>query len=442
MRGLRIKAGLSQEGMAEAMRRAGWGSCDRRTVQRWESGETGNPQYGARKALEQVLGVPFSQMGFDSAELAPDADAQRPGQAAGHGQPVTDHRSASVNESAGQAGRPLLGPFHTAAHAGGIAALTLPFLGLDELRHVSSAIAGAQRHAAGDAVSYFTQQLDGCAINDGMRGPRQSLPAVLGLIAAIEKIASEAKSSMRRDLLRVGAHASEFAGWLYRDICAPGLADYWRDRAVEWAQVCGDAAMQGYVLLRKSQAAWDGRDALRMLTLAEAVQEGPWRLPARVRAEAAQQQARGHAMLNGDIALIEAKLSEARSLLDQDRAVSRASPAEMPARYDQALFGLQVAICYCEAGQPERSLELYSQWLRRETFSRRDYAYFLALKGEAHAVAQDPATAAISGLEALAIARETASARTVQEVTRLAVRLGRWRDMQAVHELRDAVLLG
>ena len=44
----------------------------------------------------------------------------------------------------------------------------------------------------------------------------------------------------------------------------PESAEYWRDRAMEWAQAAGDGPMQGYVLLKKSQAAWDdgcGTDA-------------------------------------------------------------------------------------------------------------------------------------------------------------------------------------
>jgi len=326
--------------------------------------------------------------------------------------------------------------------AGGLAALTLPALGLDELKHIAAAVVNAQRYADSDIVGYFRRELDSCAVNDGRRGPKQSLPIVLGLIAAIEKIAADANPATRRDLLRAGAYASEFAGWLYRDVCVPELANYWRDRAVEWAQVSGDATMQGYVLLKKSQAVWDERDALRMLTLAEAAQDGPWRLPARVRAEAAQQQARGHAMLNGNTALMESKLSEARSLLDQDRANAGARTAEVAAHYDEALFGLQVAICYCEAGQPERSLELYDRWLSPEIFSRRDYAYFLALKGEAHAIAEEPDNAAAAGLEAISLARETESVRTVQEVTRLAVQLEQWRDRESVHELRKSVLVG
>lgn len=326
--------------------------------------------------------------------------------------------------------------------ASGIAALTLPALGLDELKHIASAVVNAQRYADDEIVDYCKRQLDSCAVNDGRRGPRQSLPIVLGLIAAIERMANDAKPGTRRELLRVGAYASEFAGWLYRDVCVPGLANYWRDRAIEWAQVSGDAPMQGYVLLKKSQAVWDERDALRMLTLAEAAQEGPWRLPARVRAEAAQQQARGHAMLNGNLALMESKLSEARSLLAQDGAIADIRTAEVAAHYDEALFGLQVAICYCEANQPERSLELYDRWLSLETFSRRDYAYFLALKGEAHAAADEADYAAMAGLEAFSLARETESARTVQEVIRLAIRLDQWRDRESVHELRQSVLAG
>jgi transcriptional regulator with XRE-family HTH domain len=325
--------------------------------------------------------------------------------------------------------------------AGGLAALTLPSLGLDELKHITAAVANAQRYADDDIVAYFKRQLDNCAVNDGQRGPKQSLPIVLGVIAAIEKMVTDSKPAIRRELLRVGAHAAEFAGWLYRDVCIPGLANHWRDRAVEWAQISGDATMQGYVLLKKSQAVWDERDAFRMLTLAEAVQEGPWRLPPRVRAEAAQQQARGHAMLNGNLTLMESKLSEAQSLLDQDRATADSHTTEVAAHYDEALFGLQVAICYCEAGRPDRSLELYDRWLSPETFSRRDYAYFLALKGEAHAIAQEPDYAATAGLEAFAVARETESVRTVQEITRLAVQLGQWSDRESVHDLRKSVLV-
>lgn len=54
---------------------------------------------------------------------------------------------------------------------------------------------------------------------------------------------------------------------------------------MEWAQAANDTAMQGYVLLKKSQMAYDQRDAYRVTMFAEAAQRGPWLLPAAIRAE-------------------------------------------------------------------------------------------------------------------------------------------------------------
>jgi tetratricopeptide (TPR) repeat protein len=320
----------------------------------------------------------------------------------------------------------------------GMAAVTLPAIGLDELKHITAALSDARRYTDQAVVGYFRRQLHGCAEKDGARGPKQSIPIVLGLIAAIEQMASEAKPAVRRELLTVGSQTAEFTGWLYRDIAMPELANYWRDRAVEWAQAAGDLPMQGYVLLKKSQAAWDERDALRMLTLAQAAQEGPWQLPVRVRAEAAQQEARGHAMLGGDLALVEPKLDQARALLAKDTADTGSTP--IAAHYDEALFALQVAICYCEAGRSDQALALYDTWLTVDTFSRRDYGYFLALKSEAFVAAEEPDEASVTGLQALSLARETNSARTYQEVLRVVGQLQQWRDRAGVRELRAAVL--
>jgi transcriptional regulator with XRE-family HTH domain len=420
-----------------------------RQWERWYSGNVKTEPYpDACRVLEHMFGYPVQQLLAiaETGSRQPDEDS-----AGNREYGLARSLPSSMPDIPGQGdaacgltaaeGRHFVERLRRTFLAGGLAALTLPALGLDELRHIAAAVVDARRYADTEIVDYCKRQLDDCAVNDGRRGPRQSLPIALGLIAAIERMATDAKPGIRRELLRVGAYASEFAGWLYRDICVPELANYWRDRAIEWSQVSGDTTMQGYVLLKKSQAVWDERDALRMLTLAEAAQEGPWRLPARVRAEAAQQQARGHAMLDGNLALIESKLGEAQSLLAQDRAGSDGQATEVAAHYNEALFGLQVAICYCEAKRPERALELYHRWLSPDTFSRRDYAYFLSLKGLAYAVANEPGKAAIAGLQAFPLARETESVRTVQELIRLAVQLEKWRDQESVHELRKSVLV-
>ncbi|WP_240970012.1 helix-turn-helix domain-containing protein [Actinacidiphila epipremni] len=145
---------------------------------------------------------------------------------------------------------------------GGVAAAALPGLGLDELQHVAAALEDARRYLDMPVVDYFRRRLDGAKHDDGVQGPRKTLPVVLGLLGAIDQYAREVKPTVRRQLLSVGADGAEFAGWLYRDLHQPSTATFWYDRAMEWAQEADNPALQGYVLLKKSQMAYDeGRRA-------------------------------------------------------------------------------------------------------------------------------------------------------------------------------------
>jgi tetratricopeptide (TPR) repeat protein len=310
-------------------------------------------------------------------------------------------------------------------------------LSLDEIRHVVTALENMRRHTDGAVAGYFAGQLAACAASDGMRGPKETLPLVLAIIAAVEHAAREAKPAVRSRLLSVGAYGAEFAGWLYRDSAVPHAAGYWHDRAAEWAQVAGDRAFQGYVLLRRSQLAWDDRDARRMLMLAQAVQAGHWDLPPRVRAEAAQQEARGHAMLGADMGLIEGKLDEARALLADEPSARTAAGAPLAGHYGAPLLAMQTALCYSEAGQPARAVEIYQEWLTTQVFSRRDYAYFRALAAASLAAVGRPDDAAAAGREALATAAAVGSLRTLRELSRLLERLRPWPARPAVLAFRD-----
>jgi hypothetical protein len=310
-------------------------------------------------------------------------------------------------------------------------------LGLDELRHISAAIQDARRYLDADIVNYFSDRIAWLAAADGAEGPMAALSAVLGVVAAVEHTAGQVKPGVLRSLLGAGAQAAEFAGWLYRDAGAPKTACYWRDRAMEWAQEAGNIAFQGYVLLRKSQAAWDERDALHMLTLAQAAQDVIWRLPPPVRAEAAQQEARAHAMLGDDLDLMHRKLDEARQLMATTGDSSAAHCAGMGA--NPYLLAMQKAICYNEAGWHDQAVELYVGQLTETVFSRRDYGYFRALMGQALAAARQPGEACRAGMDALAISDGTGSARTTRELQRLAVLLRPWRHQSGVRELQDAL---
>lgn len=205
---------------------------------------------------------------------------------------------------------------------------------------------------------------------------------------------------------------------------------------MEWAQEAGDVPLQGYLLLKKSQAAWDERDGLRMLTLAQAAQDGPWQLPPLVRAEVTQQEARGLAMTGESSAVVDAKLNEAWEVF----TAAEATASEWGCHYDRALLAMQTAICYCEAGRPGQAVRVYREYLDDGQISRRDRGYFLSRTASAWAQAAEPDNAASVGHEALTIAVETYSLRTIHELKRVCVLLEPWRSQPAVRDLREAVL--
>ncbi|GAA0408470.1 hypothetical protein GCM10009541_59470 [Micromonospora gifhornensis] len=323
----------------------------------------------------------------------------------------------------------LLAAAHTLGPAG---------LALDDLDRFHAVGRDAPRYLDADLVRYLDNGLDRCATDDGVHGPRHALPGVLGIVALVQHCARDAKPQVRQPLLALGARAAEFAGWLYRDCGQPSPADYWRDRAAEWAMEAADFAMPGYVLIKKSQSAWDDRDAPRMLGLARAAREGPWRLPARVMAEAVQQQARGLAMLGTGQRQVDDMLKEARDFLD----LAAEDRTSLAAHYDTVLFKVQTAICYGESGRPEQAVEIYGSTLTPTVFSARDLAYFSTLKAQTLVAVHRLDDAALAATAAIGAAAAAGSARTLRELFRLRRRLQPWRARPAVHgflRLMDAV---
>ncbi|WFB09358.1 XRE family transcriptional regulator [Streptomyces sp. LX-29] len=326
--------------------------------------------------------------------------------------------------------------------ARGRAVAALPSFRLDDLRHFVAALDDARRYADRDVVRYLHDRLKEFAADDGRRGPKATLPAVLGLLAALERLCSHAKPAVRGDLLSVGALAAEFSGWLYRDIGALDMAEHWQDRAIEWAREAENKPLQAYVMLRKSQGCWDTRDARGMSVLAHAVQEPGYALPARLRAEAAQQEARSWAMLGEPVAAVERKLDEARALLASDHGQPMGDVEVTGAAYNEATLDLQTAICLTEAGHPTSAVDVYRKRLDQDGLSYRDRGYFSALLSVTLASAGEPAEAATVGLDALRAAEATSSVRTVRELMRVSDRLSPWAAHPQVRAFNTALRAG
>ena len=134
-----------------------------------------------------------------------------------------------------------------------------PAASMDALPPVEAILADPRRFVDGDVVKELRVQLEASKADDGAFGPFAALPRVHAVLAAVQHSVREVRPQIRRQLLAVGAEAAEFVGWLYRDLGNLSTATYWYDRAIEWAQEADDGPMQGYVLLRKSQLAYDRR---------------------------------------------------------------------------------------------------------------------------------------------------------------------------------------
>ncbi|MFE3858440.1 helix-turn-helix domain-containing protein [Streptomyces griseorubiginosus] len=318
----------------------------------------------------------------------------------------------------------------------GVAAVALPGLGLDELQHVAAALDDAHRYLDGPVVDYFRRVLDKAKRDDGALGPKKTLPVMLALLGAVESQAREVKPSVRRELLAVGSDGAEFAGWLYRDIQQPQAAVFWYDRAMEWAQEADDAAMQGYVLLKKSQMAYDERDALRMLTLAQAAGHERWQLPARVRAEVTQQEALGRAMLGDSLDVVRGQLADAEALLT---SAPNDDPDALGAYFSDDTRLVRDAITLTEAGKPSLAVDLFSDVLSAGALSHRDTGFFNARRAAALALSGEPDEAAKVGTASAAVAYEVRSERTVRVLGEVLQTLDRWRSRPAVRAFRESL---
>jgi transcriptional regulator with XRE-family HTH domain len=380
----RKAAGYTQERLAEAL------GVDRTTIIRWEAGDV-EPLAYKRPKLAHLLGITREQL--EALLIAP---ATTPGS----GNAVDPSEATDPD-------------------------------------HIAKALYDARRYFDGSIVEYFRHRLDRCMADDGELGPEKTLPTVLGLVRAVEKYGREVRPSVQRELLSFGACSAEFAGWLYRDTNDLVQAGYWYDRAMEYAQEAADFPMQGYMLLKKSQLAYDGSNPLRVHTLAQAAQEGPWKLPVNVYAEVTQQAALGLAMIGEPLVAVERQLDAARTILQR---AANEQPGEFGAYFNDGTLLLRNASSFTEAGKPARAAAVFADALKSAGLSRRDSGYFRARRAAALALSGEPDAAADDGIQSFAIANATDSRRTLRVLAEVTQTLAPWRNNPKVRELSGLML--
>ncbi len=299
--------------------------------------------------------------------------------------------------------------------------------------------AQTSRHVDPEAAALLRSIRVEYARADNLLGPTHLLDLMSLHLDFIGELTATASGDVRTELFAVRAKYAEFAGWLYQDAGNVRAADYWSDRALEWATVADDHFLTSYVLMRKSNLASGVGDAARALDLAQAALHKQDRLTPRVRALALRQKAHGYALVGdatGCARALEAAAEQA-ALHEDHGDEERIQTAYCTPTYVE----MEAADCWMMLGQPDKAIAIFEHGLTTwPSEYQRDRGVHLARLAVAHAANRDPEQACAVAREALTIAASTGSGRAITELRRVVGRLARC-DLPAVAELRESLAI-
>jgi transcriptional regulator with XRE-family HTH domain len=177
---------------------------------------------------------------------------------------------------------------------------------------------------------------------EDLLGSAPLIQPVKAQLGVVETLAIEAHGDLRLRVVDIAAQWAQFLAWLHASIGDLRKADQMYDRAIVWAAEVGNADMVATAFNMKGHAAWLAGKVGPMLGLSQAAQRH--RTTPGVRALAAQQEARAHAIL-GDADMTDRKLDEAHTLTV---AAAEHADAEPPWTYffNPDMFALQRARAY------------------------------------------------------------------------------------------------
>ena len=202
-------------------------------------------------------------------------------------------------------------------------------------------------------VACLADALPGFARTAGMFGGGELVPLITRHPGVLRAGLEVTRGAQRDRLLAVASRYAEFQGWLGQYPGRHDDAQFWSERALEWAKQAGDSEFVSYVLKRKSDLAEERGSARRVLDLARAAGQVP-ALGPRAQALAVQQEAVGHAR-DQDARRFEKALEEAR----EDVAAAVGSEDAPWGQYCTPTYiAMQEATGCIELGQPGRAVQL------------------------------------------------------------------------------------
>jgi transcriptional regulator with XRE-family HTH domain len=229
LRNARLRLALSQDDVARACREAGWKSCDRRTIQRYESGEVTRPQFTSRRALALTLETPWPELGFPqdgdtattrdvltSSPIEPHAGSPRTGFDVNPGLPMSEgtdemrRRTFALGMATAAAGLPTVDATAAAAEA---------------VRH--ALLASTPGADATSEIMEWENILREYAVCHLTTPPTVLLRSYLNDLQQLNMVLTARDPRSALDLYRVGAVLTSLTAWTYANLDAVDYAGRW-----------------------------------------------------------------------------------------------------------------------------------------------------------------------------------------------------------------------
>jgi transcriptional regulator with XRE-family HTH domain len=286
-----------------------------------------------------------------------------------------------------------------------------------------------------DGVGYLRTLLDAHVAADNVMGAAQVFGFVKHEAEQVNAATRDARGALRPQVVWTAMRFQELLGWLYQDTGRHDRAMAATNRACDFAAETNDRVWSAYLLMRKSNIAGEAGDPAIARALADAALTA---LPApapRLQAVILRQKANAHAAL-GEVRQFETAIEQAVTALQ-----APADEHDEVARYcTERYVAMEAAAGWTRLAAPARALRaLTATTTRWPDGLRRDHGLYLARLATAHAAVGDVDHACLAGRDAIRVARETESARTLAELRRLRCQLLPARGHEQVATIRSAI---
>jgi hypothetical protein len=241
-------------------------------------------------------------------------------------------------------------------------------------------------------------------------------------------------SATGEELFASAAELTRLAGWMSYDAGLHGLAQRCLIQALRLAATAGNHELGAEILATMSQQAIYLRCPTEAIDLARAARHAAGEVGvAALTAEALVAEAHGHS-LRGDEKACAVALDRAEHALDQ---ADRSKDPDWISYLDEAYLAARFAHCFSALERGDLAGPFAQRSLTMDDRYRRGKQFNLALRAITHAQANEPEQAGRVGIAAISATKGVRSARSVDYLRQLAIRLAPHAGLPAVADFLE-----